>query len=135
MASASYVYDGRTRKQKLSVHYQTSAGVEADGYPKVYLITNAFVNPGVPSSNLTDIVNPVEPPVNMQFYQITLLQLSRLSESEYQKRLAGFNNYVESLNPGLNHSQHIVPGYESTGTDATNCPIGEAATETQIIIS
>lgn len=130
---SNYVYDGRTRSRKLTVDFKTSSGVSADGYPKVYLLTDPFVNPG--PQNPTRGANPNEPPVNASFYRITNLQLSRMSEADFQSRLIGFYNYVESQNPGLDRSQHLVPGYEPTGQNATACPIGqEASDDPQIIV-
>lgn len=121
---SNYVYDGRFRRRKLTVDFKTASGESVDGYPKTYLITNAFVNPGNQNGS-TRALGDNEPPVNMNFYQISLLQFARMNDQAYQTRLLGFLNYVESQNPGLNRDQHLVPGYEATGINTTACPLGD----------
>ena len=43
---ADYIQDGRTRRLTITVDYKNSLNESIPGYPKVYSITSAFVDPG-----------------------------------------------------------------------------------------
>lgn len=112
---ADYVYDGRTRKKTCTVDYKDSAGASVDGYPVVYDICEAFVDPGAP---LGGEGTPTS------FAAISNAQLVRMSDEDYNTRLAAFYNYIEGINAGLDRNQNVLPGFEPTGTSAI-CVINE----------
>ena len=115
-----YVYNGKTRAKTVVVDFKDSQDVSVTGYPKTYNITDAFTNPGAP---LGGTGTPVA------VAAISNVQLARLAYNQYINRLNAFYNMIEALNPGLDRSVNLVPGYEPTGT-SESCPIGLEGSDT-----
>lgn len=114
---ADYVYDGRVRKITCTVDYKDGAGESITGYPVDYDITDAFTDPGAP---LGGQGTPVS------YSSITNAQLARMSDENYNTRLAAFYNFIENANEGLDRSQNVLPGFEPTGTSPV-CVINDPA--------
>lgn len=114
---ADYVNDGRTRKLTATVNYKDSLGASITGYPIEYLLTDAFTDPGAP---LGGVGVPVAIPSK------TNVQIARMNDVEYNARLSSFYNMIEAANVGLDRNQHLLPGFEPTGT-STLCVINDPA--------
>lgn len=110
---ADYIQDGRTRRLTLTVDYKNSLNESIPGYPKVYSITSAFVDPGAALGGMG---------VPRNIAGITNVQLARINDVDYNSRLASFYNMVEADNIGLDRNTNLLPGFEPTGT-STLCPI------------
>lgn len=115
-----YLYNGKTRAKTVTIDFKDSDGASVTGYPKTYNITDTFIDPGAPMG---------APGVPVQKVSITNAQLARLTHAQYQDRLSSFYNMIEAANPGFDRTQHVVPGYEPTGT-SDSCPIGEEGSDT-----
>lgn len=98
----SYTYNGQYRCKTLTIDLKDAAGVSQTGYPKTYVITDAFGSYGA----LTD------------------QEFQKLTSTEYNTRLADFYQYVEGLSQGLALPGSIITGGEPTGTDLASCVIG-----------
>jgi hypothetical protein len=87
-----------TINKKVNGSLQTSGG-----FPKQHAVTEAFG----------------------AFAAITDQQLEVLTEADYTTRLNGFYDFLEQTYSFYNRSQNLVP---ASGTDATLCPLSNAAT-------
>jgi len=103
------VYNGKYRRKTFVLDKVDSEGSSILGYPKTYSITSSFT--------VGEITFPA----------LTNAQFARLSEDEYNTRLAAFYAYVDANNDGCDSENSVETGYGPTGVDAVSCPIGEPA--------
>jgi len=92
---------GKQRSLTVTIN-KTIAGVVQEGYPRVYQGRNAFDT----------------------YALITSLQMAQMPVSDYEIRLAAFENYVQGLEVGLNFTTDTVSGSEAYRDNITSCPIG-----------
>jgi hypothetical protein len=97
----AYINNGNYRAKTLTVN-KTINSVSISGYPKTYNITDAFST----------------------YDALTDEEFQRLSNEDYNTRLAAFYAYVNSEDGCEANTYAYAEGEEPFGEDATLCPIG-----------
>lgn len=96
------------KKRSLTVEInKTVNGVTVSGYPKTYQGRNEF--------NFNGQVYPL----------LSKQEMARMPLQQYQARLAAFQGWIQSQEPGINFETDVTPGAEAYKDDTSMCPIGE----------
>ena len=94
-----------TERSLTVVVTQKIDGVVQFGYPSTYYGKKSF------SYNGTD------------YTEITDSQLERLSENDYNQRLADFEAYVKNIETLITWNTDIQAGFEASRENITSCPL------------